>query len=91
MQKRSLRITPDRSSCGIHSWLQPSKFSQLLLRVSSDSLQGRISNQDALHYSVWHILLYNYAFQTQKCGCNLLVWYTTVSTFTDWVQHGSIC
>jgi hypothetical protein len=30
MQKRPLQVTLDRSSCGLHSRLQPSKFSQLL-------------------------------------------------------------
>jgi hypothetical protein len=51
-EKRSIQITPDRSSCGLHIRLQPSKFSRLLLWVSSNSPQSRRPNQDVLHYFI---------------------------------------
>jgi hypothetical protein len=91
MQKRSLWASPNRSSCGLHSWLQPSKFSRLLFWVSSDSTQGITPNEDILHHSVWCILLYNYALRTQKRRCNLPVRDTTVSAFTAWAQCWGIC
>jgi hypothetical protein len=84
MQKRSLRASPDQSGCGLHSQLQPSKFSRLLFQVSSNSPQGIRSNQDILHHSVWCILLYSYALRTEKHRCNLPAGYTTVSAFTAW-------
>jgi hypothetical protein len=48
----------------VHSRLQPSKFPRLLFWVSSDSPQSRRLNQDILHFSIWCILLYNYALRT---------------------------
>jgi hypothetical protein len=81
MQKRSFQAALDRLGCGLHSQLQSSKLSRLLFWVSSDSPQGRRPNQDILHHFVWCILLYNYAHQTKKRGCNLLVEYTTMSAF----------
>jgi hypothetical protein len=71
VKKRSLQVNPDRSSCGLHSWLQPSKFSRLLFRVSLDPPQGGRPDQDIFHHFVRCILLHNHALQTQKCGCNL--------------------
>jgi hypothetical protein len=62
--KRSLWVTPDRSSRGLLGRMQPSKFSRLLLGVSPDPPQGRRSDEDIFHYSVWGILLYNYANRT---------------------------
>jgi hypothetical protein len=62
--KKSLQVTPDRSSHGLHGRLQPFKFSRLLLGVSPDPPQGRRSYQDIFHHSVWCILLYNYAIRT---------------------------
>jgi hypothetical protein len=82
MQKSSLRVTPDRSSCGLHNRLQPSQFSGLLLGVSLDPPQGGRLDQDIFHHSVRCILLNNYALQTQKCVCNFSTGYITVSIFT---------
>jgi hypothetical protein len=89
-KKRSLRASMDWSGCGLHSWLQPFKFSRLLLWVTSDSPQGRRPNQDILHYSIWWILLYSYALRTQKRRRNLPARYGTVSAFIAWAQHWRI-
>jgi hypothetical protein len=59
---------PDRSGCGLHSWLQPSKFSQLLLEVSSDSCQGRRPNQDILHYFLWRFFYTTMPFGLKSPG-----------------------
>jgi hypothetical protein len=90
MQKRSLRASLDRLGCGLHIWLQPSKFSRLLFWVSLDFPQGRRPNQDILHHSIWCILLYNYALWTKKHRCKLPAGYTTVSAFTSWAQRWSV-
>jgi hypothetical protein len=86
-KKDPFRASPGRLGCGLHNRLQPSKFSRLLFWVSLDSPQGRRPNQDIIHHSVWCILLYNYALQTKKHGCNLPARYATVSAFTAWAQH----
>jgi hypothetical protein len=64
MQKRSIRAAPDQSGCELHNWLQPSMFPRLLFWVSSDSPQSRRPNQEIIYYSIWRILLYNYALWT---------------------------
>jgi hypothetical protein len=52
-------------------WLRALMLFRFLLWLSPDCSKRRRSDQDIIHHSVWHLLLYDHVLQAQECGCYL--------------------